>query len=172
MIVPGRKIRTRRLALRPLTQRDAKRVGKLAGDWDIARMTARIPFPYSVKMAEEWISEQGEDECVLAVIYHFRLIGCCGFVPDGTAADIGYWIGKPWWGRGFATEAASAVVDHCFNAIGYERLTCGHFIDNAASARVIAKLGFHPTGRDRLWCDARREEVETLRYERLRDGGP
>jgi RimJ/RimL family protein N-acetyltransferase len=131
-------------------------------------MTARIPYPYSTQLAEEWIHELDEDECVLGIIFRLQLVGACGFVRDGDAADIGYWIGKPWWGRGLATEAAGALIDQCFKA-GYRRVTCGHFFDNAASARVISKLGFRFTGRDRLWCDARHAEVETLRYERFRD---
>lgn len=133
-------------------------------------MTARIPYPYSVKLAEEWITGLQPDECVLGIVYRFRLIGACGYTPDGSAADIGYWIGKPWWGRGFATEAAAALIEHCFD-LGFERITCGHFVDNPASERVIAKLGFRAIGRERIWCEARGEDVETLRYERLPEAG-
>jgi ribosomal-protein-alanine N-acetyltransferase len=166
VIRSSHRIRTRRLTLRPLGLRDAARIAELAGDWDIARMTARIPYPYSVRLAEEWIAEINDTECVLGIVHRFRLIGCCGYVPDEQSADIGYWIGKPWWGRGFATEAARALIDHCFDR-GFERVTCGHFADNPASGRVIAKLGFIAVGRERLWCEARGEHVETLRYELL-----
>ncbi len=161
-------MRTRRLRLRALTGRDARRIATLAGDWEVARMTARIPYPYSQKLAEEWIEELDENDCVLGIIFRLRLVGACGFLRDGDVADIGYWIGKPWWGRGLATEAAGSLIEHCFET-GCERITCGHFVDNPASARVIAKLGFRLIGRGKLWCDARQAEVETLRYERLRD---
>jgi RimJ/RimL family protein N-acetyltransferase len=87
---------------------------------------------------------------------------------DDGSAEIGYWIGKPWWGRGFATEAAQALVRHCFATVGIERLTCCHFVDNPASARVIRKLGFRLVGPCTAWCEARGADVETLLYERRR----
>lgn len=164
-------MRTKRLHLRALDRRDARRIAMLAGDWDVARMTGRIPHPYSVDLALQWIDDLSDGERVLGVVHQNVLVGICGYMPDGAAAEIGYWIGKPWWGRGFATEAAGALIDHCFAEVGFGRLTCGHFADNPASARVISKLGFRYTGVDFVWCEARRTQVETLKYERLRNGG-
>ena len=83
-------------------------------------------------------------------------------------AEIGYWIGKPWWGNGYATEAAGTLMKHCFGEVGFRRLTCGHFIDNPASARVIAKLGFRRIGNGAQWCEARKSDVATVRYVRRR----
>jgi ribosomal-protein-alanine N-acetyltransferase len=159
-------LRTERLRLRPLTAADTVRIASLAGDWEVARMTARIPYPYSVQLAEQWIAGLAEGEVVRGIERRGKLIGVCGYMPhERGSAELGYWIGKRWWGQGFATEAARAVVDHCFASAGFERVTCGHFIDNPASGRVIAKLGFRFVGADRLWCEARQAEVETLRYE-------
>jgi ribosomal-protein-alanine N-acetyltransferase len=87
---------------------------------------------------------------------------------DERTAEIGYWIGKPWWGHGFATEAASALVRYCFATVGFKRLICCHFEDNAASRRVIEKLGFYPNGVCSAWCEARQEEVPTRSYEMRR----
>lgn len=164
-------MRTQRLLLRDLTPRDARRIAMLASDWDVARMTGRIPYPYSEQLAHQWISDLAEGEYVQAIVHQNVLVGICGYVPDGDAAEIGYWIGKPWWGRGFATEAAGAIIGHCFIEAGFERITCGHFADNPASGRVIAKLGFRFTGTDLVWCEARQADVETLKYERLRQDG-
>jgi ribosomal-protein-alanine N-acetyltransferase len=162
----GELVRTERLRLRPLTARDTARIALLAGDWDVARMTARIPYPYSIQLAEQWIGGLADGEVVRGIERRGRLIGVCGYMPhDSRSAELGYWIGKPWWGQGFATEAARAVVGHCFAVAGFERVTCGHFIDNPASGKVIAKLGFQFVRVDRLWCEARQTEVETLRYE-------
>ncbi|MFA5901496.1 MAG: GNAT family N-acetyltransferase, partial [Hyphomicrobium sp.] len=83
---------------------------------------------------------------------------------DAEQAEIGYWIGKPWWGNGYATEAARTLVAYCFDEVGFKQLTCGHFVDNAASKRVIAKLGFRRTGKGSLWCEARKNEVSTVTY--------
>ena len=168
----GRKpgsMRTERLRLRPLASRDTARIALLAGDWDVAPMTARIPYPYSEELAEQWIGGAADGEIVRGIELGDSLIGVCGYMPaDLESAEIGYWIGKPWWGQGFATEAAGAVVEHCFTSAGFERVTCGHFVDNPASGKVIAKLGFRFVGLERLWCEARQTDVETLKYERRR----
>src|SRR5262249_19168982 len=98
-----------------------------------------------------------------------ELIGAIGYIAgDDGQAEIGYWIGKPWWGHGYATEAAGALIDHCFNSGSFHRLTCGHFLDNPASARVIGKLRFRRVGIGSQWCEARQSEVPTVKYARRR----
>ena len=160
-------MRSDRLSYRPLHGRDAGRVAALAGDWDVARMTSRIPHPYSLIDADLWIGSIGDDEFVRGVEHAGDLIGAVGYIEhEGEQAEIGYWIGKPYWGHGFATEAARALVEHCFGERKFRKLTCGHFIDNPASARVIAKLGFRRIGGGAQWCEARKAEVGTVRYER------
>jgi RimJ/RimL family protein N-acetyltransferase len=163
----SKPIKTRRLALRELADSDVPALALLAGDWDVARMTARIPFPYSEALAREWMGTIGPGEFVRVITHKGVLVGAVGYVEnDGSSAEIGYWIGKPWWGQGFATEAASALVRYCFTTAGMKRLTCCHFDDNPASARVIQKLGFQPHGGiTAAWCDARQAEVPTRSYE-------
>lgn len=156
-------MRTRRLTLRPLAPRDAATLAQLAGDWDVARMTSRIPFPYGVAQARAWLAML-DGQSAFGIVYRWRLIGVCGFRAESeTEAEIGYWLGRPWWGRGFATEAGSRLVEHCFG-LGFTTLTCSHFIDNPASARVIAKLGFEPAGPANTWCEARGQYVTALSY--------
>lgn len=162
-------IKTRRLVLRALVDSDAPHLARLAGDWDVARMTARIPFPYSEALAREWMATLAPGEFVRAVTYQGALVGAVGYVPtDDGAAEIGYWIGRPWWGRGFASEAAQALVHHCFAKAGFKKLTCCHFDDNHASARVIEKLSFRPSGVATAWSDARQGEFPVVCYERKR----
>jgi RimJ/RimL family protein N-acetyltransferase len=164
--VMSKPIKTRRLVLRDLTDSDAPEFARLAGDWDVARMTARIPYPYSEALAREWMDTLEPDEFVRAVLHRDELIGAVGYVAIGNgSAEIGYWIGKPWWGSGFATEAASALVRYCFTTGGFKRLTCCHFEDNDASKRVIEKLGFRPSEAASTWCDARQGEYPTRSYE-------
>jgi RimJ/RimL family protein N-acetyltransferase len=162
-------MRSQRLSYRPLDAADASRIAALAGEWDIARMTSRIPHPYSLIDADLWIASIGNDEFVRGVEHNGDLIGAVGYIEGAAGqAEIGYWIGKPWWGQGFATEAAGTLVDYCFGTLGFRRLTCGHFVDNPASARVIAKLGFRRIGKSSQWCEARKTEVNTIRYARRR----
>lgn len=164
-------LETERLRLRPVDPGDARRIALLAGDWSIASMTARVPFPYTERDAAEWIGELGAGEVVAAIVRRAdqgaELIGLVGYTPssDGRSAELGYWIGRPYWGQGFATEAAAAVVRHCFEQERFDGLTCCHFADNPASGRVIEKLGFVFTGDCAAWCEARRREAPALRYE-------
>lgn len=159
-----------RLQFRAFEAADAPRVAEMAGDYDVASMTGRIPYPYTIVAADQWIAGiEADGDFVRAVLHEGRLVGAVGLVADGEhRAEIGYWIGKAYWGRGFATEAARALVHHAFGALGYRWLTCGHFVDNTASARVIAKLGFTRTGGGHLYCQARGVEAEVVLYARRR----
>ena len=161
------QIRTQRLSLRPLEPADAASIRALAGDFDVARMTGMIPHPYSERDALAWIDRagQGDEGVVFAVARDGALIGCSGYMPmDAEHAEVGYWIGKPFWGEGFATEAVRAVLAHAFDAHGFAYVKAGHFVDNARSQRVLGKLGFSPDGEEMRDCAARGEPVQCLTY--------
>jgi len=161
------QIRTQRLSLRPLEPADAASIRALAGDFDVARMTGMIPHPYSERDALAWIDRagQGDEGVVFAVARDGALIGCSGYMPmDAEHAEVGYWIGKPFWGKGFATEAVRAVVAHAFDAHGFAYVKAGHFVDNTRSQRVLGKLGFSSDGEEMRDCAARGEPVQCLTY--------
>ncbi|MEQ1578760.1 MAG: GNAT family N-acetyltransferase [Hyphomicrobium sp.] len=162
-------MKTNRLILRPLRQDDAPSIALHAGDWAVASMTARIPYPYDESLSQQWISGLEEGEFVRGIEFNGELIGATGYFPhDDDAVEIGYWIGKPWWGQGFATEAARELVRYCFTTAGIKRLVCCHFIDNPGSQRVIEKLGFKSLGACRAYCEARGCEIATVQYEMRR----
>jgi [ribosomal protein S5]-alanine N-acetyltransferase len=162
-------MKTARLSLRPIRPSDADRIALLGGDWDVARMTGRIPYPYSQDAALHWVSGLAEGEVVFGIDHQSELIGICGFSPKGDgSAELGYWIGKDYWGQGFATEAANALMSYGFTKGGVKRFTCCHFTDNAGSARVVTKLGFRSVGPCTGWSEARQQDLPTLRYERRR----
>ena len=160
-------IRTDRLVLRPLALSDAARIALLAGDFDVASMTGTIPHPYNERMAGEWIGSAlaGEEGTVFVIERDGALIGCVGYREDEKGgAELGYWLGKPYWGQGYATEASAAMVAYAFDEGGLDYLTIGHFADNPASARIIAKLGFTELGvKIREWV-AREEKARCLTY--------
>lgn len=161
-------IATRRLVLRPLGEADAFEFAVLGGAIEVASMIGHIPYPLTVANARDWIAElplDGPERCVLAVRCRDELVGVCGFAPesDGLHA-IGYFIGKPHWGRGFATEAARAMVARCFAVTGSRGITANHFVENAASARVLEKLGFSLAGGGRSWCPVHQSDRDTLVY--------
>ena len=136
---------TERLWLRPLERADAAFIAALLGrDWEAGRQLASMPFPCTTLSVREWIAlRTGPGGTTFAVLRQSdgALIGCAGFGDDASAAELGYWIGRPSWGHGFATEAVRAVVGHARER-GVEALMAHVFLDNPASARVLEKVGF------------------------------
>lgn len=145
-------VETRRLVLRAPRLQDAPRLAALANDMDVARMTLRMPYPYAVTDAEGFIdSIQGQDprRGATFLIDHEDLgpVGVIGLFEDGDPApEAGYWIGRPFWGRGLATEALEGALVWAKKAWKRRALTAGHFTDNPASGRVLEKAGFLYTG--------------------------
>lgn len=149
-------LHTPRLLLRPFALTDAPAVQRLAGEREIAANTLTIPHPYPDGAAEQWIASHAEmrekDEAnVFALILRTsaELVGTCGLHvrQAGATAEIGYWIGRPFWGQGYATEAARAVMTYGFDVLGYHRLYAMAFSRNPASSRVLEKLGMRWEGR-------------------------
>jgi len=153
--------------LRPAAIADAARVSLLAGDFDVACMTGTIPHPYSEQMAAEWIAGalEGEEGVVFMIDQGERLIGCTGYrAMAADYAELGYWIGKPYWGQGYATEAVGALIAHAFDADGFDHLMASHFTDNPASAVILRKLGFVAHGEELRDCAARGATTDCLTY--------
>jgi RimJ/RimL family protein N-acetyltransferase len=141
-------LETERLCLRAPRYEDIKAVAALANDRRVAENTARIPHPYTVADAQEWIEAANTrpGETTFLITRHDSVIGACGIDLRGPEPEIGYWIGVPFWGQGFATEAVRALVDHTFHTSPHAALVAGARTSNAASRRVLEKCGFQWTG--------------------------
>ncbi len=141
-------LETERLTLRAPRPEDAEALALLANDRRIAENTARIPFPYGIADAEQFIASvnRQEGQATFAIIWAGRLIGACGVDPRETVPEIGYWLGVPYWGKGYATEAVRAVIDHAFGDLADESLQAGARISNPISRRVLENCGFQWTG--------------------------
>jgi RimJ/RimL family protein N-acetyltransferase len=145
-------LETERLVLRAPRPEDAKAIATLVNDRRIAENTLRIPHPYTLKDAQAFLASANttDDETVFLITARSagaRVLGCCGIARlDGKQPEIGYWLGVPFWGNGYATEAARAVIDHAFGDLGYEHLLGGARVSNPASRRVLEKCGFQWTG--------------------------
>jgi len=167
--------RTPRLLLRPGFPEDAPALAAAIADKAIARSLATVPWPYRMRDAEAFLASPRDPVLPSLLIFERtdgapQLIGACGLGrrPSG-AVEMGYWITRSYWGRGFATEACSALIAIA-RALGLSTLEGSHFLDNPASARVLEKLGFEQIGiiAPRLSC-ARGQEVPA-RLMRLRLG--
>jgi RimJ/RimL family protein N-acetyltransferase len=141
-------LETERLVLRAPRLADVKAIARLANDRRVAENTLRIPHPYGVADAEQFVASVNQEngEAVFAILLNDELIGMCGVEPCVGAADIGYWLGVPYWNRGFATEAVRAVIDHAFGDLEHDALQAGARVSNPASRRVLEKCGFQWTG--------------------------
>ena len=150
-------LETERLRLRPLNGGDAPRVQELAGDLRVAKWTSLIPHPYPDGAAEEWIGMKKPGGDLTFAVAHREtdaLVGAFGIHPEpnGLIAEIGFWIGVPFWGRGYCTEAGRVVMRFCFESLELQRLFAGHFAGNEASGRVQEKLGMRREGVARWGC--------------------
>ena len=151
--LPERRIpvlKTARLILRAPRLDDASAIAPLINDRRISENLSRAPFPYARTDAEAFIASanrKGEQVSFLVTLYDGTLVGGCGVGPfAGEYPEIGYWYGVPYWGRGYATEAARALIDYAFNDLGYETLEGGARVTNPASRRVLEKCGYVWTG--------------------------
>jgi RimJ/RimL family protein N-acetyltransferase len=143
-------LETERLTLRAPRLGDAKVVATLANDRRIAENTARIPHPYRRADAEGFIAAVNRDGGETALLITLRdggIVGGCGLMTaEREAPEIGYWLGVKHWGKGYATEAVRALIDHAFTELGCEALQSAARVTNPASRRVLEKCGFQWTG--------------------------
>ena len=144
--------RTERLTLRPGWIEDAPALYRAIADEGIVRNLANAPWPYRPEDAESFLArERSVTDASALVFLHTaggpELIGGVGFgrMPDGRT-ELGYWLKRGHWGRGYATEAGRALLAAARDSLRLKRLEAGYFLDNPASGRVLEKLGFRPTG--------------------------
>jgi len=164
--------RTERLLLRPGWGEDAPALAEAIGDFAIVGKLARAPWPYDLSDAESFLSR---DAGPLPNFLMFartqgapRLVGGIGLDQGDAGVELGYWIARAYWGLGFATEAARAVVDIADRCLRLPHLVAGHFADNPASAHVLCKLGFEPTGEIAMRsCRARSSIEPCISYRRV-----
>ena len=143
--------RTPRLLLRPGFPEDAPALAAAMGDQLVARNLSSVPWPFGIRDAEAWLASPRDPVLPSLLVFERtagapQLVGACGLGRRASGAvEMGYWIARPQWGRGLATEACTALVAMA-RALGLPSLEGSHFIDNPASARVLDKLGFEALG--------------------------
>jgi ribosomal-protein-alanine N-acetyltransferase len=148
-------LRTPRLVLRPFAMADAPRVRELAGAVEVADTTLRIPHPYPEGAAEQWIAMHAE-QYARGVNASFamtlgdtgEMVGAIGLVIDREHlhAEIGYWVGVPYWGRGYCSEAAREIVRFAFEGLELARVFACHFTRNPASGAIMRRIGMRREG--------------------------
>jgi RimJ/RimL family protein N-acetyltransferase len=154
-------LETERLLLRPPRAADISHFVPLLSDLEVSKNLSRVPHPYTeddacafiVVTAHAW---RNGTEFVFSILRKEppAYIGICGVHPERNW-EFGYWLGKPFWGQGYATEAAARLVAYCFDDLGADGLNAGWYCDNPASGRVLEKLGCIRNGAEKRACLAR-----------------
>jgi RimJ/RimL family protein N-acetyltransferase len=166
-------LRTARLTLRPVQPLDAAPLAELADDFDVVRMTTRMPFPYTLTDGRTFTERAAQAdparEATWVVTDEAGPQGVLGFFSDGAyAPELGYWFGRRTWGRGYATEAVGAAVAWADGVWRKPCLLARCFTDNPASGRVLEKTGFLTTGiPGRRYSVARRDTYPCREYLRI-----
>jgi len=161
-----RTLTTPRLLLRPPRPADAPRVQALCGNWNVARMLGRVPYPYPDGLAESWIAEQGPEQqngsaTNFAMEHAGELVGVIGIERQKNGDNVlGYWLGEPWWGQGLMGEAVTRIIRFAREDMGVTKVVATYLADNPASGRVLAKCGFRVQGHGPLPCLARGGEMD------------
>jgi RimJ/RimL family protein N-acetyltransferase len=140
---------TERLVLRPFELSDAPKIQQLAGDPNIANGTINVPHPYDDGVAGQWIGKniagwQSQKSAIFAITLksNDRLVGCIGLHNiENETAQLGYWIGVPYWGKGYCTEAATRIVEFGFKRLNLQRLYARHLSRDSAPGKVMQKIG-------------------------------
>jgi len=158
-MIPQPTLNASRLVLRPFAATDANRVAELANDEAITRNLRSFSYPYSLEDAEQWLGqlpgewEQGKSAvfaiCVGSAESQLdELVGAIGIVLDSQSnrGELGYWIGRSYWGQGIATEASQSILDFGFGQLGLNKVVAECLTRNPASARVMEKVGMVQEG--------------------------
>ncbi len=170
-------LETERLRLRPVVAGDAQAVARLAADPDVACRTSRMPHPYTLADAQAWVARVRDGPDVREVVRAITLrpddamIGAIGIVldPVNAGGTVGYWLGKPYWGRGIVTEALQRLVRFAFEDYSLGSLSATVLPDNPASSRVLEKAGFTYNGDSVTDAPARGGPRATKSYSLSRD---
>ena len=164
-------LHTERLILRSFTLQDAPDVQRFAGDREVSSTLSAVPYPYEEGMAEEWIrfcydafEKETSVHFAIALITDKHFIGTISLEKldrKHEKGELGYWLGKPYWNRGYATEAARAVVAYGFEVLKLNRIYASYYTRNPASGRVLEKIGMQTEGclRQNMKKDGNFEDV-------------
>lgn len=168
------RLETERLILRPVRRSDADSMIPLISNFEISKWLSRVAFPYGPVEAEEFFAavvdrdmpDHARPQAIELKTDPDRMIGVVAVEPHNieggvlsNAAEFGYWIGQPFWGRGLVSEAAFALLPESFDRGGYQNLTAGYLDGNNASKRILEKSGFVDMGPKTIFCTARGEDV-------------
>ena len=167
---------TDRLTLRPWRPSDVPSLHRLLSDWEVIRTLARVPFPYSLQDAETWVSSS-RDRMQAGEAYNLAITGLDGeqeilvggiglrITAESRSAELGYWVGRAYWGHGVASEAAGRLARWALANLAIDHVSATVFTDNPASLSVMRRIGFRHVGEGMEMAVATGKERRVLRFE-------
>ena len=141
------QIRTRRLVLKKPTKISKKLIASQIGDWEVAKWLSGVPYPYTEERAEEWLNNISEDDLLFSIFLNNSFIGGVGLTPEeNNDYDLGFWIGRDYWKKGYATEAAMGLINFAKKEFKLKQIKACHIKGNTGSSNALRKLGFKEIG--------------------------
>ncbi len=164
-------IETARLVLRKPRLEDLDRCAELLGDYEVAKMLSRVTYPYDREEGRAYLQRSllgwQDTGAAQSLSFHIdhenEMIGCCVLGELQETPKIGYWLGRPYWGAGFMSEAVGAAIDWFFQNTSHDRVTCEVMQENPASLKVAEKLGFLTVGATDCVSRSRGETVPAIK---------
>ena len=159
------EIQTERLILRHPVEADIPTLVTQLNDYEVAKWLSQVPYPYTRTDADEWIQRCMMDMSKLnfSILLDGDLIGGGGLtVQSDGSHELGYWLGRDYWGFGFGTEAAAALLDYGITDQKLTTIVATYFVGNDSSARILSKLGFETSGDGKVFSKSRDQEVAAI----------
>ena len=159
------EIRTDRLVLRKpkKSDKDKELLISQIGDWDVAKWLTNVPYPYTEDDAKDWFETLQMKELSLSIYLDDSLIGGIDLSQDEDELyELGYWLGKAYWGKGYATEASKGLLHFAFQKLNSQKIKSSCMKGNVNSEKVLTKLGFQMIGEGKKYCVSRKKKMNYI----------
>jgi len=159
------EIKTDRLILKkPKSKQDIISIVSQIGDWEVVKWLAMVPYPYTYNDCESYLKESNNNELALNIFLDNQLIGGVGLhLHNDNYYELGYWLGKDYWGKGYATESSKYLLEYALGKLDSPKIKSGYFIDNLPSGNVLKKLGFKEIGIEKRYSDSMKKEMDMMK---------
>jgi len=159
------EIKTDRLILKkPKSKQDIISIVSQIGDWEVVKWLAMVPYPYTYNDCEDYLKESNNNELALNIFLDNQLIGGVGLhIHNDNYYELGYWLGKDYWGKGYATESSKYLLEYALGKLDSPKIKSGYFIDNLPSGNVLKKLGFKEIGIEKRYSDSMKKEMDMMK---------
>jgi len=158
------EIHTDRLILRKtISEQEKISLVSQVGDWEVVKWLANVPYPYTYDDLEDYLLISDSNQFDLNIFLGNQLIGRVGLTLDGdNYYDLGYWIGKDYWGKGYATESSKKLLEYVLDKLDSPKIKSGYFVDNFSSWNVLKKLGFKEVRVEKRYSVSNKKEMDLM----------